>query len=128
MSRNTFGFFGIIALLNTTTRRALKRLFGIRGARALRFWERPICLQLYLLDLALQRNYFFVYGGLSHRASIAYFLEINEIAILEPCKIADEIRKSPKGLSIAIERDASKKGPRSAQSNAASSVETGQKQ
>ena len=31
--------------------------------------------------------------------------------IPEAYKIADEIRKSPKGLSIAIERDASKKGP-----------------
>ena len=35
--------------------------------------------------------------------------------IPEAYKIADEIRKSPKGLSIAIERDSSKKAPRPAQ-------------
>ncbi|MBI5470689.1 translation initiation factor IF-3 [Candidatus Kaiserbacteria bacterium] len=35
--------------------------------------------------------------------------------IPEAYKIADEIRKSPKGLSIAIERDGSKKPPRPAQ-------------
>ena len=46
--------------------------------------------------------------------------------IPESYKVADEIRKSPKGLSIALERDSSKKSPRPPQAKLAETPKTGE--